>query len=227
MVKAGMNMNAEKHNKGLITLDIYIAGIIIIASVGLLIVIQLIFTNKSVEDLKFAEETSNVDTYLYVLLNNNYCTPNTKLPLKDVIATALSQSPIPSVYDNIRIEYGNKEDILQIGKCIGVYADRLYIGEYYFYVEYGGTNYLTVGQEPDDESMSTEEEHIAVPKDNKIATVVLRIKKDSKIDPKKSNCPADDDLRCVQKKTCQLFGGICKSNYLCGINQCCCKDLPI
>lgn len=207
--------------------DIYLTMVILLVCAVVIILAQVLFTKQAVETLKFAEETSTVDTYLYVLLNNNHCTSNTTLPLKDVIAIALSQSPIPDADDDIKIEYNGNEDIIQIGECIEEYADRLYIDEYYFYVKYGDMNYLTVGWELDEGDISIEEEHIALPKNNGIAIAVLKIKKNFEIDTDKSTCPEDDDLYCVQKKTCQIFGGICKDKYACDINHCCCKDLLV
>ncbi len=214
----------KKQRKSLFGTDMYITVIVILFCILVIGVAHLIFTYQSIETLKFSDEHSVVDTHLYVLLNNNYCTPLTKLPLKTVIGTALSKdiSHVPT--SDITINYNNAEDTLQIEKCISDYAKRLQIDEYLFYVMYNDNKCLIIGKETED--MSVEMEDIAIPPAG-IATAFLKIKREPAITTGNQPCPQDDDLRCMPQKSCALFGGSCKNQYLCSPAHCCCNNLPV
>ncbi len=214
----------KKHRKSLMMFDMYFAVFVILFCVLVVAVAQVLFQKQTIETLMFSDEHSAVNTHLYVLLNNNYCTPLTKVPLKIVIGTVLSEDPTQDPFSDTVIKYNNQEDTLQIGNCISDYANKLQVDEYFFYVQYNDNKYLTIGEETED--MSVEMEDIAVPSAG-IATAVLKIKRELQISSGKTACPEDDELRCIPQKSCALFGGICKTQYLCSPTQCCCSNLPL
>ncbi|RLG15316.1 MAG: hypothetical protein DRN71_01620 [Candidatus Nanohalarchaeota archaeon] len=215
---------SKKHRKSLLMFDIYLAIAIIMICVLIVAVSQLLFTKQSIEALKFSDEHSAVDTHLYVLLNNNYCTPLTNVPLKVVLGTILADNPLQDPFSNTVVEYNNQVDTFQIGECISDFAKKLQIDEFLFSVSYNDVEYLTTGIETED--MTIEREDIAVPPAG-MATVTLMIKKEPEIKPGKVPCPQDDELQCVPQKSCALFGGICKNQYICSPAHCCCKNLPV
>ncbi len=221
----------KKHKKGIF--DVFFAIAMVLFAALIIAFAHFFFIKQSVETLKFAEETTGVDTYLYVLLNNNYCTPNTKLPFKIVLGTELSKDPTPGPDEEITISYNYQEDKLKIKDCIEKYMERLQVGEYAFYIEYKGEKSMTIDTfKKEREDITTEWEYIVVPKNtvaapgDMIAKAYLKIKIESKIS-RGSSCPEDENLRCVPRRACSLFGGICKASYACSPTKCCCKDLPL
>ncbi|MEA3343029.1 MAG: hypothetical protein U9Q92_02585 [archaeon] len=215
----------KKHRKAL-GISIAIALMFVIFFAAFILIVRVILTVQAVETLKFSEESTAVNTHLYVLLNNNDCTPNTMLPFKIVLGTELSKTPIPGPEEDITINYNNQQDDLKIKDCIEDYMRRLQISEYRFYIEYDGVENMLLDTIKKEEDIITQWEYIAVPESN-IAKAVLKIKIDHVVITGKTACPNEDNYRCVPQMACSLFGGICSNKYVCSATKCCCKYLPV
>lgn len=215
----------KKHRKASYIALIF-AAVFLVFLLVVIALARIFSTLQAVETLKFSEEAAGVDTHLYVLLNNNYCTPNTKLPFKLVLGTELSKDTISGPEEEITINYNNQEDKLKIKDCIEEYMNRLQISEYKFYIEYNSGENMVLNTIRKEEDIITEWEYIAVPEDN-IAKAVLKIKIDPVVKTTKNPCPDKDNYGCVPQNACSLYGGICVTKFMCGPTRCCCKGLPV
>ncbi len=117
--------------------------IIIVFAIILVVALLAIVKTASLISSDANRVSSNA---LQTLLNSNDCTPNTKLPFKDVLGIGLGAE----VYDEVcpdeaicisdatvAINYGNKVDVVVLGDCF-TKSDFVMPPNYVFYVEYAG-----------------------------------------------------------------------------------------
>ncbi|MFH1472518.1 MAG: hypothetical protein ABIF85_06480 [Nanoarchaeota archaeon] len=107
-------------------LVIMLIFIVIIAIVAYLKVTSLLYDDKS-KTTQYA---------LHSILESTDCAPNTKLPLRDVLAIGIGEGKTNSFLgDVVQIEYGGKTDSVKPVDCFG-WLMELSITTYDFYVEH-------------------------------------------------------------------------------------------
>jgi len=99
--------------------------IVLVAIVAYMKATSLLYTDKS-----------KTTTYaLHALLESTECAPNTKMPLRNILAIGIAESKTNSLLgDMVQIDYANKTDSVKPDECIRKLMEESSISTFDFYV---------------------------------------------------------------------------------------------
>lgn len=102
------------------------------------IVILAIVAYLKVTALIYADKSKTTDYALHSMLESTDCTPNTKRPLRDVLAIGIGEGKTSVSFggDTIQIDYGGKSDGVQVAICLNTLKNKVIVGDSAFYVEH-------------------------------------------------------------------------------------------
>lgn len=210
-------------------MDFIVLIVIAVVLLSIAYIFKTYSTFNTVQTLRFTEDVSQINTHLFVLMNNNQCGGSTTLAFKDILGQAIAQNVnnLESGNTGFTISYnGVDKNNVNIKSCVEEYFNSLLIKEYYFYTTYKGANKTKIGTQASD--MLKETEYFSIPDaEHSVATATLLVKLTPDNFEELPGCPNNWIEECFPRLTCLQYGGKCDDSHGCSKLKCCCKELPL